>query len=272
MKFFIILLLLSSNVLLYGQKISGTVLEMNSDKPVEYVNIGVVGRNIGTVSDQNGKYTLEIKPEHHDDTLRFSCIGYHSYSVKVSDFISLDNWNISLEEKLYDLAEVVVRPKKIKQKTLGNTVRVKFAVVCAQDSINGFELGALMQNKGRAFLKEVNFNISVCSYDTIFYRINIYKAHDVKDMQFENILTNPIYITSIKEDVKDKITIDFRHLNIVVDGDFLISIENVKNMGPGSLCYPISLLHKSYLRQASQGEWRTVPYGISLSVKVDVEK
>ena len=83
MKFFIILLLLSSNVLLYGQKISGTVLEMNSDKPVEYVNIGIVGRNIGTVSDQNGKYTLDIKSEHHDDTLRFSCIGYHAYSVKV---------------------------------------------------------------------------------------------------------------------------------------------------------------------------------------------
>ena len=145
MKFFIILFLLSSNVLLYGQTISGTVLKMNSDKPIEYVNIGIIGRNIGTVSDQYGKYTLDIKSEYHDDTLRFSCIGYHSYSVRVSDFISQNNGNVSLEEMLYELAEVVVRPKKIKQKTLGNTIKVKLAVACPQDSINGFELGALMK-------------------------------------------------------------------------------------------------------------------------------
>ena len=65
MKIFIIVLLLSSNVLLWGQQISGSVFEMNSDIPVEYVNIGIVGKNVGTVSDHNGNYTLQLDSEYY---------------------------------------------------------------------------------------------------------------------------------------------------------------------------------------------------------------
>ena len=111
MKISIIFFLISSNMVLLGQTISGTVFEINSDLPIEYVNIGIVGKNVGTVSDPNGRYTLLINPENHNDTLRFSYIGYRSYSVKVSDFIDMNNGNVSLEKKKYELAELVIRPK-----------------------------------------------------------------------------------------------------------------------------------------------------------------
>ena len=269
MKFFIILFLLSSNALLLGQQISGTVFEMNSDIPVEYANIGIVGKNVGTVSDQNGKYTLQINPEHYDDTFKFSCIGYHSYSVKVSDLVKLNNGNVSLEKRSYVLTEVVVRPKNVKHKTLGITAR-GIAAACFQDSIRGGEIGVLMTNKNRAFVKEVNINIESCSYDTIFYRMNIYKV--LGKMQFENILSNPVYVISTKEEVKDKITIDLRHLNLTVEGDFLVTFEHVKDLGYGRLCFYASLLNKSYLRKTSQGTWHTVLAGISISVDVDIER
>ncbi|MDR2011109.1 MAG: carboxypeptidase-like regulatory domain-containing protein [Bacteroidales bacterium] len=270
MKFFIILFLLSSNVLLFGQSISGTVFETTSEMPVEFVNIGIVGKNIGTVSDQNGKYSLQINPEYYNDTLRFSCIGFHSYSVRVSDFISLNNGNVSLKEKFHELTEVVVRPQKIKQMTFGITTRKKTVQACYQDSIRGGEIGTLMKNKNIAFLKEVNVNILKCSYDTIFYRMNIYKAD--KNMQLENILSEPIYISSSKEEVIDKITVDLRQLNLVIEDDFLVTFESVKDLGYGDLCFPASLLHKSYIRETSQGTWETIPAGISISVEADVKK
>jgi len=270
MKFFIILFFLSSNVLLWGQQISGTVFEMNGDIPVEYVNIGIVGKNVGTVSDQNGKYTLQIYPEHYDDTLMFSCIGYHSYSVRVSDFVRMNNGNVSLEKRFYDLSEVVVRPKNVKSRTLGITTRGKMAAACFTDSVRGGEIGVLMSNKNRAFIKEVNVNISSCSYDTIFYRMNIHKVLD--KMQFENILSNPVYVISTKEEVKDKITIDLRHLNLIVEGDFLVTFEHVKDLGKGRLCFHANLFNKSYWRETSQGTWKTVPAGVSISVEVDVER
>jgi hypothetical protein len=256
-------------MLLYGQEISGTVFEKENNIPVEYVNIGVVGKNIGTVSDQSGKFTLQISSEYYNDTLRFSCIGYQSYSIKVSDIMNQNDVKVNLEKWLYELSEVVVRPKNIKQKTLGITTRNKMVVACA-DSIYGGEVGVVMKNKKNAFLKEVNINIASCSYDTVFYRVNIYKAHE--NMQFENILTNPVYFNLLKEDVKDKITVDLRHLNLVIEGDFLVTLEVVKNLGPGKLCFPASLTHKSYRRATSQGSWFTIVAGISLSVLVDIEK
>jgi hypothetical protein len=270
MKLIVFLFFLSGHALLYGQTITGTVFEKNSETPVGYVNIGIVGKNIGAVSDQNGKYILQISPEYYNDTLRFSCIGYHSYSVKVSDFINQNNRNVGIETMLYELSEVVVRPKKIKQKTLGITVRNRFGVECFADSVKGSEVGIVIKNKNRVFVNEVNLNISNCSYDTIFYRMNIYQVK--KDMQFENILRNPVYVSSSKEDVKNKITVDLRHLNLVIEGDFLVTFEAVKDLGPGKLCFFACSFYKSYRRNASQGAWGTVSKGISVSVLVDIEK
>ena len=269
MKFSFILFLLSNCVLLYGQQITGAIIEKDSNLPVEYVNIGVVGKNIGTVSDQNGNYTLNIALEYHDDTLRFSCIGYHSYSVKVSDFINLNDGNVKLEKRIYELSEVVVRPKKIKQKTLGITTK-KSTIVFQLGSIKGCESGILMKNKNKAFLKEVNINVASCSFDSVFYRVNIYKV--LENMQFENILRAPIYLNFSKEDVKDKITIDLRHLNLVIDGDFLVSFEIFMDIGSGKILIPASLLNKTYRRETSQGSWKTMPAGMSISALVDVEK
>jgi hypothetical protein len=270
MRFFIFLLLLSSNTLLWGQQISGNVFEMNSEIPVEYVNIGIVGKNVGTISDQNGKYTLQIPPQYHNDTLRFSCIGYHSYSVKISDFMKLNNGNVSLEKRLYNLTEVVVRPKKTRQRTLGITVRKK-SKWCI-DYATGHEFGIVISNEKTVFIKELNVNFAqpFNSFDTIFFRINFYKIH--KEQQFENILSSPIYIKISEKEIKDKVTIDLRHHYIVATGDFLVAFENINNLGSGFFCFYCSKKHTTYMRRASQGTWKTYGNGIGVSVLVDVER
>jgi len=106
------------NALLFGQQISGTVFEIENKTPVEFVNISIVGKSAGTVSDKNGNYILQINPEYHNDTLSFSCVGYLSYNVKVSDFMKLNSGNVGLEKRTYNLKEVVVHSEKKEQKGL----------------------------------------------------------------------------------------------------------------------------------------------------------
>ena len=118
MKTFIIILLLNCNVLIFGQQISGIVFEKNDKLPVESVNISIAAKKVGTISEKDGKYRLMINPEYHNDTIRFSCIGYHTYSVKVSDFMELNNGNVGLEKKINDLSGVVVSAKTIRKKNL----------------------------------------------------------------------------------------------------------------------------------------------------------
>lgn len=268
-RFLILIFLISSNTIL-GQVIKGTMINADSKQPIEFANIGIVGKNVGTVTDLNGRFNFLVNSEYDNDTILFSIIGYKPLLIKIADLRkNMDNV-VFLKEKAYELAEVVIRPKIVKQRTLGVTSKLKKVAAGFKDNNLGYECGILMNVKKNAFIKIVNINISNCSYDTIFYRLNIYKVHG--KMDFENILREPIYINMPKETVKDEIQIDLQSRNIVVDGDFLITLEHVKNLGNGYLYFCAGLTDKTYYRKTSQGKWETVPIGISISVIADVEK
>jgi len=91
-------------------------------------------------------------------------------------------------------------------------------------------------------------------------------------MNFENILTAPIYINIAKNEIKDRISIDLRSYNIVVNGDFLVTLEHMKDLGPGYLTFCLSFTNKMYVRRTSQGKWEKFRFGVSISVDADVEK
>ena len=255
---------------LYGQnEYSGIVFGKKSQLPVEYVNVGIAGKNIGTVTDANGKYSLLINSENANDSLLFSSIGYESYSIRISELKK--NGNVYIEEKTYTLNEVIIKPLLLKERTFGIPKGSKLTVTGFQNSSLGYECGLLMNTKKKAYLKSVHLNVAVCSYDSVFFRLNIYQANN--EMDYENILQEPIYVSASKEDVLKKgLSIDLDGKNITVEGEFLVALEHIKDLGEGKLFFSSSLKRKTYSRYTSQGEWKTLPIGMSLSVVADVEK
>jgi hypothetical protein len=253
----------------FGQKQTGIVINENDKKPIEYVNIGVIGKGIGTNSDINGKFDLNIDNQYNNDSLRFSSIGYKSYTIKVSDFKQLQNKSITLKEKLCELKEVIISPKLFKLKTLGYTTKTKAFQLALSDTI-GYEGGVYLKIKKSAKLNKINLNIIYCTYDTIFYRINIYKV--IGKMDFQNILVKPIYVNLPKDKIKDNVSIDISKENIIVNGDCLVTIEHVKKLSKGAIYFSAALFGKSYYRLTSQANWKTYPVGISISVDANVEK
>lgn len=268
-KLFISILLINYNII-FGQNISGILINTKSKQPIEFANIGIIGKNVGTVSDVNGKFNFFVDAQYDNDTIQFSIIGYKPIQIKVSDLRKKNDNVLLLEEKTYALTEVIVKPKIFKQQTIGVTTKNKKIAAGFKDNLLGYECGILMKVKKTAFIKKVNINIASCSYDTIFYRLNIYKV--CKKMHFENILKEPIYVTMPKESVKDEVSIDLESRNIVVNGDFLVTLEHVKNLKDGHLYFCAGLANKTYSRKTSQGEWETVPIGLSISVIADIEK
>jgi hypothetical protein len=57
-----------------------------------------------------------------------------------------------------------------------------------------------------------------------------------------------------------------------VQGDFLVTLEHVRNLGEGRLYFPASLKKKTYFRQTSQGEWNSAPAGMAMSLEALVEE
>ena len=165
---------------------------------------------------------------------------------------------------------MIVKPLIFKEQVLGITSKSGTITGGFKDNKLGYECGLLIKNKKKAIIKSVNLNVASCTYDTIFYRLNIYES---KENDFENILIEPIYVYISKTDVlKNGLRIDLKDKNIIVDGNFLVTLEYIRDLGDFGLMFPVSLKQKTYYRKTSQGNWETAPVGISLSVIADIEK
>ena len=91
-------------------------------------------------------------------------------------------------------------------------------------------------------------------------------------MRFENILKSPFYVTVTKENVKDKITVDLRDFDIVVEGDFLVTFEYVNYSGSGDFNYCARFGKNIYRIRWQREEWRQGVPKPSIWVLVDVER
>lgn len=253
----------------FGQYVSGTVFDSANKRPIEFVNIGIVGKNIGTVSGSKGRFRFAVDSEKDCDTILFSMIGYDQQLLKVSDLKTQRNNRIFLKKKDYEISEVTVGPRTFERKILGITSKNRQTVAGFKNNLLGYECGILFKAKKFAILKRVNIDISNCSFDSIFYRLNVY--HELGEMDFENVLKEPIYIKMPKELVQDEISIDLESKHIIVNGNFLITLEHIKELGGGQL-YFCTGTGSTYFRKTSQGHWETEPIGISISAIVDLEK
>lgn len=62
----------------YSQIYSGQLTDLESGLPIQYANIGIPGKNVGTVSNNMGLFEMELSDDFDNDTLCISCIGYES--------------------------------------------------------------------------------------------------------------------------------------------------------------------------------------------------
>lgn len=269
----IIVMLVATLCSIFAQPISGKIILDNSTQPAEYVNVGLIGKGIGTVSDQKGNFTIEIPETYDNDSLYFSRVGYSSFAIKVSDLRNQPNKVIKLQLNRVNLKEVTVIPKEYKKKTLGVTAKSKNVVAGFDNYKLGYELGLLMKVNNPTYIQKVYINFASCTYDSVFLRLNIYKK--VGEMDFVNILSEPIYINLPQKDLNQTVTLDLISKYIRVEDDFLITLENVREMGDGKLMFCASLISQAtYYRETSQAKWEKIPapIGISISAEVETEK
>lgn len=83
------------------KKITGTVVEANGD-PLIGVSVKVVGEPLGAITDTQGRFSLNVKP---NSSLEISYMGYETRRISVGDQL---NFKITLQENTDLLNEVVV--------------------------------------------------------------------------------------------------------------------------------------------------------------------
>ncbi|MES3016492.1 MAG: carboxypeptidase-like regulatory domain-containing protein [Bacteroidota bacterium] len=251
----------------YSQIVAeGVVKEAGSGKVLSYVNIGVIGKNIGTVSDDDGKFRLTIPASFSNETVRISMLGYSPQTYTVSEFAKqLADKQIVLQPSVFELPGVVVSNKKLKEKILGNTTESQSTTVGFTSSKLGNEVGIIIKiKKSPTFIK--SFAASVVSKDNnpVKLRLNFYS---IKDGMPDKIIQDKNIIISAP--VKNgKVEVDLRQYNIVAEDDFFVSLEWIEN-DSGRIVFSSSILKGAIIaRETSQGAWEKVGmFGIGFTVK-----
>ena len=97
-------------------QISGTIVNEKYE-PIPYVNIWVQDENIGTTSQENGTFTINISK---DKTVVFSAVSYETKKIKIPE-----DGKVVLKEAAIKLDEVVIEKiKQTKELEIGDMERI----------------------------------------------------------------------------------------------------------------------------------------------------
>lgn len=243
----------------FGQNsFKGNLKDNTTKEPLAYVNIGVIGKNIGTVSDMNGNFEIKLPEANNSDTLKMSMIGYESLIFTVSDFKKkiANNPNLLLIPKTMELKEVVISARELKEKVLGNKTESKTMTGGFTSNELGNEVGIVIKIKrSPTYIKQFCASIASNKYDSLKFRLNFYDLKDgMPDQRINN--QNIIVTSNIRE---GKLIVDLSKYDIIMDDDFFVSLEWIENLGENGLYFSVGLLGSPIIsRHTSQGNWEKI--------------
>jgi hypothetical protein len=250
-KFILFIFALIHYLNVCAQTYSGQILDAKSKEHIPFVNIGIPSKHVGTVTDEQGNYTLTLDKELDKDTLQFSVVGYEKLLISIEDY-KKDYEPVKalllLKPKAYNLSEVVIKPTNRVIKIKGNKVtNSECTPILAQLDSSVTEIatkynkafpgkqiqaGTLIEiKKQETYLEKVQLQFcEPIQCDSITLRLNIYSNLKVESnmavVQYENVLRSQLLFT-IKKNTPS-IEIDLSPYNIKVMDDFIVSFETLK--------------------------------------------
>lgn len=250
----------------------GTVSDQQG-RPIPYVNIGVVEKNAGTVSDIKGQYSIELGAQFLADKLQFSSIGYQSKTESISELVKLaGQHDIVLLSSFVNLEKVIVTPKQLRTRILGNTTRSKFMSGGFSSNDLGAEAGTRIRiKKDPTYLDKVSFHLSYNKLDSVKVRLNIYamkNGHPDQNILQENIIMH------LSNKQTGKVDIDLSKFDMIIKDDILVALQLVEGKGDfqSSVFMSASVFGApTYYREASHAVWK-VYKGISIGINATVQQ
>lgn len=270
-KYYITTIIIISSLNLFSQDLlEGQIIDGTSKRPLAWVNIGIVGKNIGTVSNNEGNFKIEISEKYNQDTLRISMIGYKEQLFMVNEFKDRVHKNtlLELEVEVTQLDEIIISSNKSQDYILGNKTFTNTTVYGFQSNELGNELGTIIRiEDGPVLIKKVNINIYKNPIKVFKFRLNIYNLKDA--FPDKNILSENIIIECKKN--RGTFVVDVSKYAIVVDEDIFVSMEWIENSKERELYFSTTPDgSKTFSRYTSQATWFEEP-NVSLGLNIIVK-
>lgn len=165
------------------RNITGKITSNSTKIALPYASIGIRGKHVGTISNQDGEFTLTLSSGNSNDTLVVSYIGFKNYELPIKK-ITNKQLQIGLKEDFISLQEVVIRnndPKSILKAAL-NRIDINYPQKPA-NLTSFYRESVLKNNKYMIYLESV-LNIYKNPYSEIELtdRVKIFKSRKIYDV------------------------------------------------------------------------------------------
>ncbi|MBO3699690.1 carboxypeptidase-like regulatory domain-containing protein [Fabibacter sp. E12] len=241
----------------------GRVFDDSSEEPLSYVNIGLKGKNIGTVSDRNGFFKLTVPSSLRSDTLFFSSVGYLEEGLSISDISFDEELEVRLSQEVIQLDDfVVMADGKRKYKTYGDRKKTNIRMHTPK-FYKGAQIARRISLKDYpAALASVQIGIYINDVDSLFVRVRVFDINERSGEPGEELLKR-----NVVENIGRKtgfVKIDLQDQGVMIEGDFFISIEfldvSLKSKSNNFTIYarqskPSGLKRVQFIRFGSYGDW-----------------
>ncbi|PRX55163.1 carboxypeptidase-like regulatory domain-containing protein [Flagellimonas meridianipacifica] len=248
----------------------GRVLDAKTNAPIPYVNIGIVNKGVGTVSDEEGLFHLPLDANElqSDESILFSSLGYQPLEIPVKkvEFVYNEYPEIKLMPEAVRLEEVVVTniETELVDELVGNKSSFgsnSYGYWKDNVALGGELASRIRVKKGYRKLNTLGFEIAANPMDSVLLRINIYDISGTKDGPKINLNKSGknILFKLKKEDSQPRINLT--DYSIFVEDDFIVSLELVKVYGNDPVALAIPAIHNetgSFRRYASQDKWEWI--------------
>jgi len=223
MKLFsLILLSIFYSSQIHGQLITGKIINELNEEPIEYVNIGIVDMPMGTITDKNGYFSLDVRNVSVESNVRISMIGYYSKTFTIEELLAKENI-IALKQRYYELPEIVV--SSIGEERTVGTTRFSRRGICGWGGTqfgSGHEIGTKIDlGDMPVALKSLHVRLYKQSFDSTLLRLHI---RDIVDnVPARELLKENIYLTISEE--SGWVEFDISKYNIVLSGEIALTLE-----------------------------------------------
>lgn len=247
------------------------VVSRATGEPVVYASVGIVNRNLGTVTDSLGRFSLKVPVEYMDDSIRISSVGYVAQTFSVHDFRDMPD-TVRLGDDVHILSEVVVKPRKIEHKTAGRKSSGGFIFIEVEsDRAAGQGLAVPLTVNERVWLRGLGFTVEVNerTLSAMTFRVNVYVKEGSDYTPLASV--RPVYFDYNKSDLVDgHFRYTFPEEIMLEKGKYYVELEFLKNFVPEQFIMKTHpMTGKTRYRYASQSGWETLPFGAPLYIEYD---
>lgn len=251
-----------------AQPINGHVTNARTHEALPFVNVGVVGKALGTVADERGAYQLPFREDLADETVRVSGLGYAPRTLTLRELAA--HPNVALAPDAVALAEVRVTGTRQFRRThaLGNTGNSESTTYSLNKRDLGGQLGLVIKLSRRPTrLLSATFNVAQSAPGQVTFRVNLYRLDAEGRPTETKLLARDVVITAPV--VRGPITVDLSANQLVLNEPFFLAVELLKWEGTDAI-YAFSAAvgygnNEIYLRNTSQAPWERVSMGAMLA-------